>query len=109
VIARTWHGRVPSDKAAAYHAYLLRTGVPGYRATSGNLGVYVLRRKEDGVTHFLLVSLWESWKAIEAFAGSRVDEARYYPEDADYLLELEPTVTHFDVLHAPDGAIESGS
>ena len=92
MIARTWHGRVPAVKADAYYDYLLRTGVPDYRRTPGNRGVYVLRRKEGAVAHFLLISLWDSLACIRAFAGEAVDQARYYSEDADYLLEFEPIV-----------------
>lgn len=103
MIARTWHGRVPAVKADAYYEYLLRTGVPDYRRTAGNRGVYVLRRKEGAVTHFLLISLWDSLECIRAFAGQDVERARYYPEDADYLLELEPAVGHYEVLTTPDG------
>ena len=43
----------------------------------------------------------ESHEAIRAFAGEDLEKARYYPEDADYLLELEPTVTHYEVAAAP--------
>ncbi|HXE58858.1 MAG TPA: antibiotic biosynthesis monooxygenase [Gemmatimonadales bacterium] len=103
MIARTWHGVVPASKADAYHDYLLRTGVPDYRRTPGNRGVYVLRRLEGDRAHFLLVSLWDSLDAIRAFAGDDVARARYYPEDAEYLLELEPTVTHYEVLTAAAG------
>jgi len=97
MLARLWHGRVPSAKADTYEAYLNRTGVPDYVATSGNRGAWVLRRTEGDVTHFLLITLWESEAAIEAFAGVPIDRARYYPEDDDFLLEREPTVTHYVV------------
>jgi heme-degrading monooxygenase HmoA len=97
VIARLWHGAVPEAKADAYLEYLERTGIPDYRATPGNRGVQVLRRTEDGRTHFLLLTLWESWDAIRAFAGDDVERARYYPEDEAFLLELEPRVTHYEV------------
>ncbi len=101
MIARTWHGVVPVEKAAAYHRYLFRTGVPDLRATPGNLGVHVLRRAEGAHVHFFMVSWWDASESIRAFAGEDVARARYYPEDADYLLELEPTVTHYDVLDDP--------
>jgi len=39
MIARTWHGCVPAEKADAYHAYLLRTGLADYQSTPGNRGV----------------------------------------------------------------------
>lgn len=97
MIARTWHGAVPAAKGDDYMRYLQRTGIPDSRATPGCAGVYVLRRREDSVEHFLFISLWESREAIRAFAGEDLERARYYPEDAAFLLELEPTVTHYEV------------
>lgn len=104
MIARTWHGAVAADDADAYHEYLLETGIPDYRKTPGNRGVTVLRRREGEIVHFLLLTLWNSMDAIRAFAGEDVYRARYYPDDERYLIELEPTVTHYEVaLHAGSG------
>ena len=102
MIARTWHGVTQAAKADAYLEILNRTGVPEYRGTAGNLGVYVLRRIEGERAHFLLISLWEDRAAIERFAGSQIEKAVYYPEDREFLLEFEPTVTHYEVLVKPD-------
>ncbi len=98
MIARTWHGMTDASKADEYLDYLNKTGVPEYRATQGNLGVYVLRRIEGNVAHFLLLTLWESEEAIKRFAGADMEAARYYPEDEQFLLELEPKVTHYEVM-----------
>ena len=103
MIARMWHGAVPRDKADAYLLYLKRTGVSGLRATPGNRGVSLLRQDEGATSHFLVISYWDSREAIRAFAGDDPEAARYYPEDADYLLELEPRVTHYEVLDSPEG------
>lgn len=100
MIARIWHGVVPAEKASEYHEYLLKTGVPDYRSTPGNRGVYVLMRLEGKRAHFVLTSLWKSLDMIRAFAGDDIERARYYPEDTEYLLELEPTVKHYEVLEA---------
>jgi heme-degrading monooxygenase HmoA len=100
MIARTWHGRVPADKADAYHEYLRRTGLADYASTAGNRGVFVFRRIEGGECHFLLTTLWESIDAIKRFAGDDYERARYYPEDDGFLLEREPFVTHYEVLMA---------
>ena len=100
MIARSWHGRVPAAKADRYYEYLLRTGLPDYRNTPGNLGVLVERWTEGDVSHFLLTTLWESVEAIKRFAGEDYEVARYYPEDDDYLLEREPYVKHAEVLMA---------
>jgi heme-degrading monooxygenase HmoA len=101
MIARIWHGVTAADKSDEYLAYLNKTGVPDYRATEGNQGVYVLRRTEGNKAHFLLLSLWQSRDAIVKFAGPDMERARYYPEDKAYLLEFEPTVTHYEVLVQP--------
>lgn len=98
MIARTWHGAVLTTKADAYWDYLNLTGLPDYRATAGNKGVTVLRRTEGDVTHFLLITLWESVEAIKAFAGEDYEKAKYYPEDEVFLLEKEPNVTHYEVM-----------
>lgn len=97
MIARTWHGAVNGADADSYYQYLLETGLADYRRTPGNRGVSVLRRQDGDVVHFLLITLWDSMEAIRSFAGDDVERARYYAEDERYLLELEPTVTHYDV------------
>jgi len=97
MIARIWHGRTPAAKADAYLAFLESRAVPDYRRIAGNLAVYLLRREEGDVTHFLTITHWTSLAAIEAFAGADVSRAKYYPEDTDFLLEFEPTVQHFEL------------
>ena len=97
MIVRIWHGVTDAAKSEEYIDYLGATGVPDYRSTGGNLGVYVLRRIEGARAHFLTVSFWESLEAIEAFAGSDPERARYYALDEEYLLDFEPTVEHYDV------------
>jgi len=103
MIARSWHGRVMTEKADAYLAHLKRTGLNEFRGTQGNMGVYVLRRDEEGVTHFQVITLWSSMDAIKSFTGGNPDRARYYPQDDEYLLEREPLTTHYDVLMAVTG------
>lgn len=98
MIARTWHGVTDASKADSYLDYVNKTGVPEYRATEGNLGVYVLRRIEGNKAHFLLLTLWESEEAIKRFAGPDIEKAKYYSEDEQFLLELEPKVMHYKVM-----------
>ena len=100
MIARSWHGRVPTLKADSYFQYLQRTGLADYAGTPGNRGVFVFRRDEGDATHFLITTLWDSLDAIKRFAGEDYERARYYPEDDAFLLEQEPTVTHHEVLMA---------
>ena len=98
MIARMWHGMAPEAVADEYQDYIYKTGIPGLKSTPGNLGVMILRRTENGRVHFLLTSFWESSEAILRFAGPDIEKARYYPDDEKYLMELEPTVTHYEVI-----------
>ena len=98
MIARVWHGVVLEDKAEEFLDYVKRTGVPGLSSTPGNLGVMVFRRVEHERVHVLLTSFWQSYEAISAFAGADIERARYYPDDEKYLVELEPNVTHYEVV-----------
>lgn len=101
MIARTWRGFTREADKDTYYEYLQKTGLPDYRNTKGNRGVWVLRRVAEGKAEFLLISLWESWDAIKAFAGPEYEKAVYYPEDRRLLLELEPNVRHYEVLTSP--------
>lgn len=97
MIARVWRGEVPAELAEEYESYLEGTGVADSRATPGNLGVEVLRRRvRDERVEFLFVSYWESLDVIRAFAGDDVERARYYPEDRRFLVALAPTVDHYE-------------
>jgi hypothetical protein len=98
MIARSWHGKVPTAKALVYHQYLLDTGLNDYAAIKGNRGGFLFKRQEGNITHFQTPTFWDDYGAIKEFAGPDYEKARYYPEDKDYLLEFEVLVTHSEVL-----------
>ena len=99
MIIRIWRGFTPASKADPYLDYLLKTGVKDYLAIEGNRGAQVLRRIEGERAEFLVASRWDSWEAIRRFAGDDYERAVYYPEDKEFLLEFEPNVLHYEVLH----------
>jgi hypothetical protein len=87
MIARRWHGRIP---AAKHDEYL--------KLTEGNRGAWCLHRHDGDVIHVEMFTLWEDEEAIRRFAGDDLTKAKYYDFDPDFLLELEPEVTHFDAI-----------
>ena len=101
VIARIWHGVTAAAKSEEYLDYLNETGVPDYRATEGNRGVYVMRRVESDRAHFLTLSFWNSIDDVKRFAGPDPERAKYYPVDEEFLLDFEPTVGHYEVVVEP--------
>ena len=98
MIARRWHGRVPVSKAEDYLRLMKEVGLPDYRSTEGNRGAWCLDRSEGDVTHVEMFTLWDDLEAIRRFAGDDLLRAKYYDFDPDFLLELEPEVTHFEVI-----------
>jgi heme-degrading monooxygenase HmoA len=101
MIARFWRGVTPESKSNEYFEYLKSTGVKDAQSIKGNKGVMVLRRVSEGQAEFLVISLWDSMDAVRKFAGDDIDASRYFPADSQYLLSLEPEVTHYDVLLSP--------
>jgi heme-degrading monooxygenase HmoA len=101
MIMRMWHGVTEEALSDAYCQYIMETGVPMYRAQKGNQGVYLLRRTQDGKAEFYLLSLWVSYEVIQQFAGPDINKATYFAKDKDYLIEMEPNVSHFEILMEP--------
>ncbi len=106
MIARTWRGWTRPEDVERYLEYLRRTGVSDFASTEGNRGSAVLCRREGDRAEFLILSLWDSMDAVRRFAGADPERAVFYPEDDDFLLEREWTVSHHEVL---DDALRSGS
>jgi heme-degrading monooxygenase HmoA len=98
MIARTWRGAVRSEDRAAYVGYLHETGIPGYKQVPGNAGAWILSRDlGNGRTEIVTLSFWESEDAIRGFAGDRIEQAVFYPEDDRYLVERDLTVRHYQL------------
>ena len=100
MIARIWRGAVRRGDADRYAEYMRGTGVKEYAETAGNQGVLMLRRDESARSEFVMVTLWESWDAVRAFAGDDIERAVFYPEDDAFLVERDLTATHYEVAEA---------
>jgi heme-degrading monooxygenase HmoA len=98
VITRIWHGMTKAEHADEYLEFLVNTGVADYKKTPGNLSVEILRRVENDICHFWTVTKWDSFENIKKFAGRDYEKARYYEEDAKYLLEFESNVIHCETF-----------
>jgi hypothetical protein len=98
MIARHWHGRVPEAQSGEYLRLMAEVGLPDYRSTPGNLRAWCLHRRDGGIVHVEMLTFWEDEAAIRRFAGDDMRVAKYYDFDPDFLLELEPRVTHYAVI-----------
>ena len=97
-ILRIWRGTTLRERADDYADYLTRTGLPGYLRTPGNTSVACTRRDLGDTVEFCMVTTWTDIEAVKAFAGADPDVAVFYPEDDDYLVDRELTVSHYEIF-----------
>jgi heme-degrading monooxygenase HmoA len=100
VIARTWHGKTPREKADEYEKYLAGA-ITKFPSIQGNLG-YQLMRIDGGpdgeqYTEFQVTSYWESLEAIHAYAGADIRRTRDLPRDREFLVGMEPYVRNYEL------------
>lgn len=99
LIGRVWHGLTREKQGDEYLQQLEQFRVAAYKRTPGNRGVLVFQRKSSGVAEFFVISIWESYEAIQRFTESEpLDAAIYYPEEHRYLLFPEPKVSHYELF-----------
>src|SRR5262245_58806721 len=98
MILRIWRGAVHSTRVAEYVAYINRTGLREYLETPGNRGAQMVTRDlSDGTTEALTMSRWDTPDSIRSFAGDEAEQAKYYPEDEEFLVAHDDIVRHYTV------------
>jgi hypothetical protein len=99
VIARTWHGWTRAENGDAYAAFLGTTVFPALAArVPGFAGGYVLRRALEGQEEFLVLTLFDSLKAVQAFAGEDYDVPVIEPEALRLLSRGDERARHYEVV-----------
>ena len=96
-IARIWRGRTPLARAEEYRRYLFDAGVRKIAGLPGNRGVQLMMRKTASEGEFMVVSYWDSIDAIKGFAGAAYENVRDLPRDAEFLIDKETRVRHFEL------------
>jgi len=99
MIVRMWHGRVDSSKSDEYAEFMKQRAAPDYSSVDGLQKLLFLRKDERDVTHFLLVTYWDSMESVKKFAGEEPEKAKYYPEDDQFLLEKEELSALYEVFY----------
>jgi heme-degrading monooxygenase HmoA len=104
VISRHWKGTAKPGLAESYIRHLQDETFPRLRALPGFLSAQILRRDVSSLTEFQIVTLWESLRAIQAFAGED-HELAVVPEVAQaLLLSYDRRVVHYEVVERPGSA-----
>ena len=96
-IAREWHGKVPTARADEYQRYL-GEAIKKFATLPGNRGYQMMREPDGAVTHFAVISYWDSREAIHAYAGADISRVHALPRDAEFLIDPEPAVRNYDLV-----------
>lgn len=98
MIARLWRGRAADTvNADAYVRHFAGTVATELKDLAGHRGAWLLRRKVDGGTEFIALTLWESRQAIEAFTGPDISKSVVEPRARAVLQSFDDFASHYDV------------
>lgn len=95
MIVRRWHGSATHANADEYERRLTEEILPEAGEIDGCVGYEVLRRETDDRVEFCTLLRFDSWAAVEAFAGPDPERV-HVPERARAVLaDYDETVTHY--------------
>lgn len=101
MIMRVWHGYTTAANAEAYEHLLRSKILPGIHRIPGYRGAWLLRQNNDGEVEFITITSWDSWEAIEQFAGEGHTTA-VVPEEARKLLaRFDAHSEHYEATWVP--------
>jgi len=101
MIARLWRGWTSRENADAYERLLRERVLPGLKRLDGYRGGYILRREGNEEVEFVVMNLFESLEAVQAFAGPEYTVPVFEPEARQLLSKVEPIARHYEVKTTP--------
>ena len=97
MIARFWSARTTPALSGVYLNHFSHIVKPQLRQLDGFLGATVCTRSLQDCAEILVTTFWESFNAIEAFAGPDRESAVVAPEAAFFLTDYDRRVRHFEI------------
>jgi heme-degrading monooxygenase HmoA len=97
MIARTWSARTTLENWPAYEHHFTKNVSPELRAIKGYAGAKLLKRDNAGTLEITVITFWQSWQAIDAFAGPQREVAVVAPSAAALLIDYDRVVQHHEV------------
>ncbi|HEY4975015.1 MAG TPA: hypothetical protein VII41_15485 [Steroidobacteraceae bacterium] len=93
-----WRALTSLEQADNYVTHLQATIFPQLRQLSGFVDASILRREVDRGAEFVVMTRWESLKAIEQFAGADFTLAVVPPETQRMMIDYDRSVRHYEVV-----------
>ena len=97
MIARLWSARTTEAQSHHYLRHFSAAVLPALRSVPGYSSATVLTRPSEAGIEILVITVWQSFKAIDAFAGKDRETAVVAPEAAALLSDYDRRVRHFEM------------
>ena len=99
MVARVWHGWTSPADADRYEELLRATIFPGIaeKGVQGYRGIELLRRAAGEEVEFITIMWFESWKAVQDFAGEDPEAAYVPPAAREVLARYDERSIHYEV------------
>lgn len=98
-ILRMWRGRSKPEIADQYLRHVTKSVFPKLGKIPGNRGAFLLQHPLEGEIEFVVLTLWDSMKSVQEFAGKDAEKAVVEPEARSVLSSFDDFVKHYDVLY----------
>lgn len=103
MVARLWSARATQAQSQAYLRHFSEAVRPSLRRFEGYVSSTVLTRPSDAAIEILVITVWQSFSAIDAFAGADREAAVVAPEAAALLTDYDRRVRHFQIADTDGG------
>src|ERR1700674_5686987 len=100
MVVRFWSARTIPAPARVYLQHFSNEVIPALQKFSGYVSSSVLTRPTESAVEILVLTVWQSFSAIDAFAGPDREAAVVAPVAAVLLTDYDRRVRHFEVATA---------
>jgi heme-degrading monooxygenase HmoA len=99
MIVRLWHGWTTPENAAEYERLVAEEVYPEIANTTGEgyAGYELVRRDQEETVEYVTITRFDSWEALEAFAGEDYEQAHVPSEARALLTDFDERAHHYEV------------
>jgi heme-degrading monooxygenase HmoA len=94
-----WRGCARPETAERYIRHVTNSVFPKLGSIPGNRGAFLLQHPVEGEIEFVVLTLWDSMKSVQKFAGNDSEKAVVEPEARSVLSSFDDFVKHYDVVY----------
>lgn len=109
MIIRLWTAHATPKGAAKCQARFTETILPRLKALEGYRGATLLRRPDGDKVELVLLTRWQSLKAVRTFAGDDIERAVVDEDAATMLTRWDRRVRHYEVAHDDEASAPRAS